>query len=292
MEQGQLELLAKTLDDIRHENGVECWYARELYPLLGYARWENFETAINRAKDSCAKTGAGVGAHFRDVTKTVTGGMGLEKTISDIKLTRYACYLVTLNGDPKKEAIAFAQAYFITQTRTIELLQKRMLELERIDAREKLKITEKEFSRMAFSRGVDGRGISEIRSKGDEALFGGRTTDEMKEQFGIQSRKNKPLADYLPNVTLKAKDLATAMTIEKSRKNNLLGKDEILGEHVNNNQNVRGALINTGIYPEILPASEDIKKIETRHRKEMKMLQKKQREELEQAAKKIRQIES
>lgn len=283
MEQGQLEILAKTLDDIRHQNGVECWYARELYPFLGYARWENFETAINRAKDSCRKTGANVEVHFRDVTKTSEMPNGGSKEVGDIKLTRYACYLITLNGDPKKEAIAFAQAYFVTQTRTVELLQQRMAELERIDAREKLKITEKEFSDMAFSRGVDGKGIGEIRAKGDEALFGGRTTDEMKQKLGIQPKK--PLADYLPNVTLKAKDLATAMTIEKTRQNNLSGKNEIRDEHVNNNQNVRGALTKTGIFPESLPAAEDIKKIEAKHRKEMKALQKKQREELGRASK-------
>ncbi|MBI4281595.1 DNA damage-inducible protein D [Candidatus Uhrbacteria bacterium] len=285
MEQRQLELLAKTLDDIRHQNGVECWYARELYPLLGYARWENFETAINRAKDSCRKTGASVADHFREVTKMVDVGSDAKRPVEDIKLTRYACYLVTLNGDPKKEAIAFAQAYFVTQTRTIELLQQRMAELERIDAREKLKITEREFSGMAFSRGVDGKGIGEIRAKGDEALFGGRTTDEMKQKLGIEPKK--PLADYLPNVTLKAKDLATAMTIEKTRTNNLSGKNDIRNEHVSNNQNVRGALTKTGIYPESLPAGEDIKKIEARHRKETKALQKKQREELGQASKKL-----
>ncbi len=285
MEQGQLELLAKTLDDIKHQNGVECWYARELYPLLGYARWENFETAINRAKDACRTTGASVDDHFREVTKMVGVGSEAKRPITDIKLTRYACYLVTLNGDPKKEAIAFAQAYFVVQTRTIELLQQRMAELERIDAREKLKITEKEFSNMAFSRGVDARGVGEIRAKGDEALFGGKTTDEMKEKLGVKS--SKPLADYLPNVTLKAKDLATAMTIEKTRQQNLSGKDQIRDEHVNNNQNVRGALTKTGIYPESLPAVEDIKKIEAKHKKETKALQKKQRDELEQATKKL-----
>ena len=284
MEQSHLEILVKTLDDIKHHNGVESWYARELYPLLGYARWENFLTAIDRAKESCKTTGGKVDDHFREVTKTIKMPKGATKEIIDIKLTRYACYLVTLNGDPKKEAIAFAQAYFITQTRTVELLQQRMIELERIDARQKLKITEKEFSDMAFSRGVDSKGVGEIRAKGDEALFGGRTTDQMKQKFGVSSKK--PLADYLPNVTLKAKDLATAMTIEKTRQNNLSEKNEIRDEHITNNTNVRGALTKTGIFPESLPPAEDIKKIEAKHRKEMKALQKKQREELDQASKK------
>lgn len=285
MEQGQLEILAKTLDDFRHQNGVEFWYARELHNLLGYARWENFETAINRAKESCKTTGAIVEDHFRDVTKTIQMPKGATREISDIKLTRYACYLITINGDPRKEEIAFAQAYFVTQTRKVEILQERMAELERIDAREKLKITEKEFSDMAFGRGVDGRGIGEIRAKGDEALFGGKTTDEMKQKFGVSPKK--PLADYLPNVTLKAKDLATAMTIEKTRQNNLSGKNEIRDEHVTSNTNVRGALTKTGIYPESLPPAEDIKKIESKHRKEMKALQKKQNEELGKVSKRL-----
>lgn len=285
MEQDHLELLAKTLDDIRHQNGVEFWYARELSPILGYVRWENFETAINRAKESCRKTGASVEDHFREVTKTIEMPKNAKKEVIDMKLTRYACYLVTLNGDPKKEAIAFAQAYFVTQTRTIELLQQHMVELERIDSREKLKITEKEFSNMAFSRGVDSKGIAEIRAKGDEALFGGKTTDEMKQKFGIVAKK--PLADYLPNVTLKAKDLAAAMTIEKTRQDNLSGKSEIRDGHILSNTNVRGALTKTGIYPESLPVGEDIKKIEARHRKEMKALQKKQREELDRVSKEL-----
>lgn len=284
MEQGQLELLAKTLDNIRHQNGVEFWYARELFPILGYARWDGFDSVIARAKEACLNAGGSISDHFRDVTKMVKIGSDAERETQDIKLTRYGCYLITINGDPRKEEIAFAQAYFVTQTRTIELLQQHMVELERIDAREKLKITEKEFSNMAFSRGVDAKGIGEIRAKGDEALFGGRTTDEMKQKFGVSSKK--PLADYLPNVTLKAKDLAAAMTIEKTRQDNLSGKSEIRDGHITSNINVRGALTKTGIYPESLPVAEDIKKIEARHRKEMKVLQKKQREELNQVSKK------
>lgn len=286
MESGQLKILYKTLDDIRHQNGVEYWYARELYPMLGYSRWDNFETALERAKEACKKSGGLVNDHFRDATKTVKGGMDIEKSIPDIKLTRYACYLTALNGDPRKEEIAFAQAYFITQTRELEVLQQKMVELERIDSRIKLKITEKEFSNLAFSRGVDGRGISEIRSFGDQALFGGKTTDDMKRKLGVVN-KSQPLADFLPNVTLKAKDLATAMTTENTRQKNLRGKGQILSEHVTSNRSVREALVKTNIYPENLPPAEDIKKIESRHRKEKRDLEKRQKNELEQATKKL-----
>ncbi|HEY4476431.1 MAG TPA: DNA damage-inducible protein D [Candidatus Paceibacterota bacterium] len=285
MESSQLKLLLKTLDDIRHENGVEYWYARELYPILGYSRWENFETPLNKAKESCKKAGSEVNSHFHDIMKMVKIGLDLEKTVPDVKLTRYACYLIAINGNPQKEEIAFAQAYFVTQTRKIEVLEQRMIELERIDARDKLKITEKEFGAVAFSRGVDGRGIAEIRSFGDQALFGGKATDEMKHRLGVPA--NKPLADFLPNVTLKAKDLATAMTTENTRRKNLRGKGSILSEHVVSNRSVRGALTRTSIYPENLPATEDIKKIEAKHRKEIKDLEKRHKKELDRAARKL-----
>lgn len=289
MESQQLTLLYKTLDDIRHQNGVEYWFARELFPILGYSNFENFEAPINRAKEACKNSGGDVNDHFLDVQEMVSIGSDAKRSISDIKLTRYACYLIALNGDPRKDEIAFAQAYFITQTRRIEKLQQRMQELERIDAREKLKITEKEFSDMAFSRGVDGKGIAHIRSAGDEVLFGGRTTDEMKIKLGID--KKKPLADVLPNVVLKAKDLATAMTNENTRKKNLIGKFPILTEHKMSNTSVRGALTQTNIFPENLPAAEDIKKIEARHRQEKKELQGKQRQELADAAKRIQEVD-
>jgi DNA-damage-inducible protein D len=285
METVQLKVLYKTLDDIKHvEDGIEFWYARELYPILGYTKWENFETAINRAKEACEKSGSNVISHFPDARKIVKMGMELEKVVDDIKLTRYACYLTALNGDPRKEEIAFAQAYFVTQTRKIEIIEQRMAELERISVREKLTTTEKEFAALAFSRGVDGRGLGEIRSFGDKALFGGKTTDDMKKRLGIV--KTKPLADFLPDVTLKAKDLATAMTSENTRRKDLKGKGSILQEHVISNSSVRGALVKTGIYPESLPSAEDIMKIKSRHKKEMKELQKKHREELEKAERK------
>jgi len=215
MESKQLKFLYSTLDEIKRQNGMEFWYARDLYPFLGYSSWENFiKTPVSRAKEACKSTGGQVGEHFRDVMKMVGIGSEAEREIEDIKLTRYACYLIAVNGDPRKPEIAFAQAYFVTRTREIEVLQQRMTELERIDAREKLRITEKEFGDMAFTRGVDGKGIAQIRSFGDRALFG-KSTDEMKQKFGV---KKGALADVLPSVTLKAKDLATAMTNENSRK--------------------------------------------------------------------------
>ncbi len=280
MEPKQLKLLYGTFDDIRQQNGVEFWYARDLYSILGYSRRENFETAVNRAKEACKLSGGDVENHFQDITKMVGIGSNAEREVDDIELTRYACYLIAVNGDPKKEEIAFAQAYFITRTREIEILEERMVELDRIDAREKLRITEKEFGDMVFSRGVDGQGIAQIRSLGDQALFGS-PTERMKQKFGL--KKSEPLADVLPSVTLKAKDLATAITTENTRKKNLRGKLSISGEHFSSNKNVREALIKTKIYPEDLPPAENIKRIEAKHRKQKVELERQQRKELEAA---------
>jgi len=287
MEQKQLKLIFQTLDDFRHENGMEFWYARELYPLLGYSKWENFLPVIEKAKQACQKSVGDTANHFLHIQKMVETGSGASREIDDIKLSRFASYMVTLNGDSRKQEIAVAQAYFVTQTRKFEIIEQRMQELERIDSREKLKITEKEFGAMVFARGVDGPGIAKIRSRGDEELFGGRTTNEMKDKLMVS--REKPIADVLPNVTLKAKDLATAMTTENARRKNLFGLVPIGKEHVSNNQNVRSALVKTGIFPEELPPAEDIKRIEAKHRKEIKMLQQKQRKELENATKRLKQ---
>jgi DNA-damage-inducible protein D len=289
MESTQLKLLHQTLDDIKHQNGVEFWYARELYPILGYSRWEGFETVVTRAKESCLKSGGRVEDHFQDVTKMVPIGSGAEKEVPDIKLNRYACYLIALNGDPKKEEIAFAQAYFVSQTRSFEVLTQKMEEMGRLETREKLKLTEKDFSAMAFSRGVDGPGIARVRSAGDQALFGGKTTDEMKEKLGVRS--SRALADYLPDVTLKAKDLAAAITTENVRRENLQGENQIKGKHITSNQSVRTALTSTGIFPESLPAGEDIKKVESRQRKEMKAFVAKQKAELAAVTKHVNKAE-
>ena len=287
MESKQIQTLFKTFEDIKHtENGVEFWFARELYPLLGYTKWENFETAIGRAKESCLKSGIAIEYHFPGARKMVGIGSQAEKEIDDIKLTRYACYLITINGDPRKEEIAFAQAYFVIQTRKVELVEQRMEEFERLNAREKLTLAEKAFATLAFNRGVDGRGISEIRSFGDKALFGGKTTEDMKKRLGVS--KDKPLADALPKVTIPAKEFAAAITTENTRKKNLQGKGSILNEHVTNNRNVRGVLIKSNIYPESLPPAEDIKKMQARHKKEMEELEKRQKEEIKNALKLIK----
>ena len=285
MEPKQLTLLQKTLDDIRHQNGIEFWYARELFPLLGYSKWENFEPVINKAKQACRNSGGRAEDHFLDEQKMVKIGSDAERLIQDIRLTRYACYLVAINGDPRKPEIAFAQAYFVTQTHRLEVLEQRMSEIERLDAREQLMLTEKEFSSLLINSDVDSRGIAIIRSEGDKELFGGKTTEEIKQGFGVA--KAKPLADFLPSVTLKAKDLATTMTTENTRAKGLRGMQPIKNEHKSNNRNVRGALVKSSIYPELLPPSEDIKKIQSRHRKEFRELEKRQEKELQIAKGKI-----
>lgn len=282
MDQNQLKLIFQTLDDIRHEDGDgEYWTARELYPLLGYARYENFMPALDKAKQACKNSGASPEDHFLPVQEKVPIGSAAEREVENYRLTRYAAYLTAINGDPRKQEVAVAQTYFVTQTRKIELIQERMDELERLSAREKLRITEKEFADTVFARGVDGPGIALIRRRGNQELFGMSRYDDVNKKLGIPNKK--PIADMLPTLTLKAKDLATAMTTENARKNNLHGLTQLGQEHVSNNQGVRKTLVERGIYPEKLPAAEDIKTIEAKHRQQLKALRESQRIELEKA---------
>ena len=252
-------------------NSIEVWYARELQQQLGYARWENFVVAIGRAIDSCKTLGVNVDDHFREVTKMVGLGSGSQRPIPDFMLTRYACYLIAQNGDPKKEEVAFAQGYFAVQTRKAELIEERLNEIARLDTRERLRASEKQLSRNIFQRGVDDRGFGRIRSKGDQALFGGLTTEQMKQRLGI---KSGALADRLPTLTIAAKNLATEMTNYNVEQKDLQGERSITAEHVQNNRSVRGMLGQRGIKPEQLPAAEDIKKVERRVAKDEKEMQK------------------
>jgi DNA-damage-inducible protein D len=239
--------------------GVECWSARELQNLLGYNKWENFEKVIQKAKDACANAGELAENHFPDVRKMVEIGSDTERPINDIALTRYACYLVAQNGDSRKEEIAFAQNYFAVQTRRAELIEQRLLEYERVRAREKLSITEKQLSGILYERGVDGQGFANIPSKGDQALFK-LSTQMLKKKMGVPD--SRPVADFLPTISIKAKDLAAEMTGLNVQTKDLKGQPKIEKEHIDNNLAVRDMLTNRGIVPENLPKAEDVKKVQ------------------------------
>ena len=267
--------MKKTFDDIMHktEDGtVEFWYARELMECLGYATWRRFKEAIERAKESCESAGIEVSDHFAGAGKMIDLPKGAKREVDDIMLTRYACYLIAQNGDPRKEEIAFAQSYFAVQTRKQELIEERIAYIERTEARGKLRESEKRLSQNIYERGVDDAGFGRIRSRGDQALFGGKSTQDMKKKLGVSDKR--PLADFLPTLTIAAKNLATEMTNYNVEEKDLQGEGAITTEHVQNNLSVREMLGTRGIKPEELPPSEDIKKLERRVKSQEKKLAK------------------
>jgi DNA-damage-inducible protein D len=239
---------------------VECWSARELQVILGYAKWENFSKVIEKAKAACANSGIEVSHHFPDIRKMIDLAKGAQREIEDVALTRYACYLVAQNGDPGKSEVAFAQTYFAVQTRKQEIIEQRLLDVARVSAREKLSKSEKKLSGIIYERGVDDRGFAIIRSKGDQALFGGFTTNDMKHKLMVPD--NRPLADFLPTLTIKAKDFATELTSHNTVEKDLRGEIQITREHVENNLAVRKMLNERGVKPEQLPPGEDVKKLQ------------------------------
>lgn len=254
----------------RTKDGVEYWLARELQELLGYTQWRNFEQVMDKAKVACEKAGQAVADHFADVGKMVDIGSGTQREVADLALTRYACYLIAQNGDPRKDAIAFAMTYFAVQTRRQELIEARIAEWERLRARDKLSLSQKELSGILFERGIDGVGFARILSKGDAALFGGLTTQNMKSRLAVPD--GRPLADFLPTITIKAKDFANEITNTQVKQQDLRDEPGITREHVKNNADVRKLLTDRRIVPEELPAAEDVKKVERRLKSDEKKL--------------------
>jgi len=267
MKRDAIAALRKNFEDYVNEtDGVEFWFARDLQKLLDYDDWRNFLNVIEKAKISCKNSNRKIQDHFVDVNKMVQLGSGSEREIDDLALTRYACYIIAQNGDPRKEQIAFAQSYFAVQTRKQELIEQRIALAERLNARRKLVASETELSKLLYEKGVDEKGFARIRSKGDEALFGGFSTSQMKNKLRIPQKK--PLADFLPTITITAKNLATEITNFNVQKDDLHGETRITQEHVQNSGDVRKLLIKRGIKPEELPPEEDIKVLERKFKKD------------------------
>lgn len=274
MDKQEISLLKSKFDELAHvdeSTGIEFWYARELQAAFSYSQWRRFNEVIEKAKLSCNVSGNIVSNHFADVGKMVDLGSGATREIADVKLTRYACYLIAQNGDPRKEEIAFAQSYFAQQTRKQELIEEHMKNLQRLENRDKLRASEKRLSKNIYERGVDDAGFGRIRSAGDCALFG-RSTQSMKERYGVT--KGRALADFLPNLAIAAKNLATEMTNYNTETKDLYGEPSITHEHVQNNSTIRNMLGERGIKPENLPPAEDIKKVERRVKSNEKKLAK------------------
>lgn len=269
MKQEQIQALFRQFEAAAYEvHGLECWSARELQQLLGYSKWENFVKVIDKAKEAAMNAGEQMSDHFSDVRKMVVIGSTAEREIEDIALTRYACYLIAQNGDSRKQEVAFAQTYFALQTRKQELVEQRLLGRARVSAREKLSQSERKLSGIIYERGVDNRSFAIIRSKGDQALFGGLTTDDMKRRYRVP--EGRPLADFLPTLTIKAKDFATELTSHNVADKNLNGDAQISKEHIDNNLAVRQMLAERGVKPEALPPGEDVQKVKRRLESEQK----------------------
>ncbi|MBU0458371.1 DNA damage-inducible protein D [Patescibacteria group bacterium] len=273
MKQELITRLHKQFEDFVHtEDGTEYWLARELQTLLGYDQWRNFLEVVNKAKIACESNKHAISDHFADVSKMVEIGSGSQREVPDMKLTRYACYLIAQNGNPRKEEIAFAMNYFAVQTRKQEIIAERIAEWERLQAREKLSLSEKELSRLMYERGIDEKGFGRVRSKGDAALFGGVKTQDMKQRLGVP--KKRALADFLPAVTIKAKDFATEVTNVQIQQKDLRSEESVTGAHVKNNTDVRKILTDRDIVPEKLPPAEDMQKVKRRLASEQKKLNK------------------
>ncbi|MBN8704322.1 MAG: DNA damage-inducible protein D [Bacteroidetes bacterium] len=272
MKQEQIKELFRQFEEICYLfNGVECWSGRELQNLLGYSKWDNFVNVIEKAKISAENSEIMVSDHFADTRKMVSLGSGSKREVPDLALTRYACFLIAQNGDPLKPEIAFAQTYFAVQTRKQELIEKRLLDIARVAARVKLSKSEKKLSGIIYERGVDENGFAKIRSKGDQALFGGFSTNDMKRKLSVPD--NRPLADFLPTLTIKAKDFASELTSHNVLDKDLTGDSQISNEHIENNKAVRKMLLDRGVRPESLPPGEDVKKVKRKLEMDQKKIE-------------------
>lgn len=251
----------QTFESIKHINeyGEEYWLARELQSVLEYARWENFSKAIDRAQKACANTGFDVDDHFREVTKMVQLGSGAERAVDDVMLSRYACYLVVMNGDPNKEVIAVGQTYFAVKTRQQELIEK----YEEMSEDQKRLAIRNEMKRhnIALADAAHGAGVIEpkdyaiFQNKGYQGLYGGLGVKEIHARKGL--KKSQKILDHMGSTELAANLFRATQTEEKLRRENIQGKAAANQTHYEVGRKVRQTIQELGgTMPEDLPTPE------------------------------------
>lgn len=270
----------QTFENIKHINddGIEFWYARELQSVLEYAQWRNFESVIYKAKIACINSGNDVDDHFADVSKTIQMPKTAEKSILDYQLSRYACYLIVQNGDPRKEVIALGQTYFAVKTRQRELIEdydQLTEEQKRLAIRNEMIAHNKSLAEAAQMAGIeDQRDYAIFQNKGYQGLYGGLGVKEIHSRKGL--KKSQKILDHMGSTELAANLFRATQTDDKIRRENITGKQAAYDTHYQVGKKVRQTIKELGgTMPEDLPTpKKSVKQIE--REQEQKKLNKKQ----------------
>ena len=255
----------KTFEDLKQTNthGAEYWSARDLQSLLGYSQWRRFEQAIERAKSSCKESGNSPDHHFAGAGKPITGGKGAVQLVDDYHLSRFACYLIAQNGDPRKPEIAQAQKYFAVQTRRQELSDQASADLERLELRKQTAEEFKALSGAAQDAGVQNNMFGVFHDAGYKGLYGGLGRDAIKVRKAIPDKDN--LLDRMNATELAANQFRMTQTRDKLGRERVQNQSQAIQTHEQVGKEVRDAIKRIGgTLPENIDPAEHIKEVEKR----------------------------